>query len=60
MKRFSVVCLALSLSMAFLVGCGDTSKTEKKTTTKTPSGTTTETQTKEVKQTGDNPPSPKS
>ena len=59
MKRVITLCLALGLSTAFVVGCGEKAKTEKKTTTSTPGGTTTETQSKEVKQTGDNPPPPK-
>jgi hypothetical protein len=41
-----------------VVGCSEESKTESKVTQATPGGKTTETETKSVKQSGDNPPPP--
>ncbi len=49
--------LAMGLGIT-LSGCSDESKTESKTVQQTPSGKTTETETKSVKQSGDNPPAP--
>lgn len=40
-----------------LAGCGDTFKTTEKKEVSTPEGTTTVKETKEVKQSGNNPPS---
>jgi hypothetical protein len=48
--------LFLGLISIGMVGCGDKAKTTRETTVSTPEGTTTTTETKEVKQTGDNPP----
>lgn len=56
MKR--TLASALMISVFALVGCGDTTKTEDKTTTQTPGGTTTETKTDKVNQSGSNPPAP--
>ena len=40
-----------------LAGCGETSKTKEEKRVSTPEGTTTVRETKEVKQSGENPPS---
>jgi predicted small lipoprotein YifL len=53
MKRVLASVLALSVISIGLVGCGDKSKVEKKTTVSTPSGSQTTTQTTETKKTGD-------
>lgn len=49
--------LAMGLGIT-LSGCSEESKTESKTTQSTPNGKTTETETKTIKQSGDNPPAP--
>jgi hypothetical protein len=48
----------LGLFSVGLVGCGEKAATTKETTVSTPGGTTTTTESKEVKQTGENPPAP--
>lgn len=58
MKRFLASALIVGVSTFGLVGCEDTSKVEKTTTTETPSGTTTETETKKVETSGEAPPAP--
>ena len=57
MKRFFLLCLALSLCTAFAaVGCDNKAKVEKKTTVTTPEGQTTTTDSKTVETSGKNPP----
>jgi hypothetical protein len=58
MKRIlaSILVLCVSIGMA---GCGEKTKTEKKSTTETPGGTTEKTTTTETQKTGENPPAPK-
>jgi hypothetical protein len=59
MNRFLPLALLLGLfAPVGLIGCGEESKTESKTTTSTPGGTTTETQTSKINQSGENPPPP--
>lgn len=54
MKRFLASALVLGLVSGLgLVGCGEESKTESKTTVSTPSGTDTKTVTVKEKTTGD-------
>ncbi|MBX6316754.1 MAG: hypothetical protein IRY99_28150, partial [Isosphaeraceae bacterium] len=61
MKRFLALALALGLlAPVGLVGCGEESKTETKTTQQTPEGTTTTTEQKKIEQSGENPPPPAS
>jgi uncharacterized lipoprotein len=57
MKRMVLAGLVIgTLSVFGTVGCGEKSKTEKKTTVSTPGGSTTTTKTLETTQKGDNPP----
>jgi uncharacterized lipoprotein YehR (DUF1307 family) len=53
MKRILASVLVLSVMSVGLVGCGDKSKVEKKTSVSTPSGSSTTTTTTETKKTGD-------
>ena len=56
MKRILASVLVLSVLSIGLVGCGEKTKVEKKTTVSTPGGTDTKTETSTEKKTGDNPP----
>jgi len=57
MKRFSLLCLVLSLTGTFAaVGCDNKAKIEKKTTITTPEGKTTTIDSKTVESSGKNPP----
>jgi len=56
MRRFFVLCTALSLLTAFTAGCEQKTKTQQKETVTTPGGTTTMTDTHTVESSGDNPP----
>ncbi len=58
MKRTVLFLMALSLSSLGTIGCADKAKTTTEVKQSTPNGTTTETTTKEIKQTGDQPPPP--
>jgi len=55
LTMMGVLAMGLGIGMS---GCSDESKTESKVTQATPGGKTTETETKSVKQSGDNPPPP--
>jgi hypothetical protein len=57
MKRILGTILVLCVSLS-LAGCGDKTKTEKKTTVSTPQGESQKTEKVETKQTGENPPPP--
>jgi hypothetical protein len=48
--------LSFTVLLFGVVGCSDTSTTTRETTVKTPGGTTTTTETRQVEQTGENPP----
>jgi hypothetical protein len=52
----TLACTGLMAAMFGLVGCGDTSTVESEKKVSGPGGTTTIKDTKEVKQSGDNPP----
>ena len=53
MKRVLASMLVLSVICGGLVGCGDKTKTEKKSSVSTPTGSSTTTTTTETKKTGD-------
>jgi hypothetical protein len=53
MKRFLASALVLSILSIGVVGCGDKTKTEKKSSVSTPTGSSTTTTTTEQKKTGD-------
>jgi hypothetical protein len=53
MKRFLASALVLSILSIGVVGCGDKTKVEKKSTVSTPGGSTEKTDTTTVKKTGD-------
>ena len=57
MKQFLASVLVLSVFSLGAVGCAEKSSTTKEVKVSTPGGTTTVTLEKEVKTTGDNPPS---
>ena len=56
MKRFFILCLALSLVVPFTVGCEKKAEVKKETTVTTPEGSTTVTDTQKVETSGENPP----
>jgi len=57
MRRFLSLAVVLGLpSPVALVGCGEESKVEDKTTIKTPEGSTTTTKETKVETSGSNPP----
>jgi len=58
MKRILASALVLSVLSIGLVGCGEKTKVEKKTTVETPQGETEKTKTEETTKTGENPPAP--
>jgi len=57
MKRMICVALVLRLVSLSMTGCAEKTSTKTETEIKTPGGTTTITTEKDVKQTGNNPPS---
>ncbi len=57
MKRMIICSIALSMLVFGLGGCAEESSTKSSTTVTTPGGETTVTTEKEVKKTGENPPS---
>ena len=57
MKRMLSLVMVLSLFSLGLVGCAEKTETKKESSVSTPEGSTTVTEEKEVKTTGDNPPS---
>ena len=57
MKRMICAALVLSLLSLSMTGCAEKTSTKTETEIKTPGGTTTITTEKDVKQTGNNPPS---
>ena len=56
MRRFIVLCTALSLLTAFTVGCEQKTKTQQTETVTGPGGSTKTTDTHEVESSGKNPP----
>jgi hypothetical protein len=57
MKRVIAATLIASVVSIGMIGCTEKSSVKQETKIKTPGGTTTITTEKEVKKTGDNPPS---
>ena len=56
MKRFLVLCTALSLATVVNLGCENKATTERKDTVTTPGGSTTTVDTHTVESSGNNPP----
>ena len=56
MKRFAIICLALSLAVVATVGCDKTATMERKETVTTQDGKTTTTDTHKVESSGSMPP----
>jgi len=61
MRRLLAPALIVGLGLGFglvLPGCGEKSEVKQQTVTEGPGGKTTETDTKQIKQSGENPPAP--